>query len=77
MASSPAPTTAWMAEKMDSVPPQLTVSSPSGSTVRPPAAAILATMAARSAMLPSMGAYWLNPAATASATQFARFGSIG
>ena len=62
---------------MDSAPPQLTVSSVSASTARPPAAAILATMAARSATLPSMGAYWLNPAATASVTHSARFDSMG
>jgi hypothetical protein len=38
---------------------------------------IFVAMAWRSAFSPSMGAYWLNPPATASVTQAARSGSMG
>src|SRR5690625_5064750 len=61
MTSSPARTTAWMALKMASVAPLVTVISAPGSTATPYTRWTFSAIASRRAGMPVMGAYWLCP----------------
>ena len=58
MTSSSRRTTAWIAPKIASVAPLVTVTAATGSTVTPYSAASLAAIALRSATEPGIGAYW-------------------
>ena len=58
---SPAWTTDWMAQKIDSVPPALTVTSDWASTSTPCRRLALALICSSSRGRPAIGAYWLWP----------------